>query len=220
MTHDAVVFDMDGVLVERSPAWVFEEAANDALAAVGIDDPDDEDYRAVRGIPADHETVTARFEERHGLDFETVWATREAFASANQRVAVREGEKSVYEDATTLSRLPVDVAVVSNNQHGTVGRLLGYFDFDAHVREWYGLRPTLADLDRRKPDPTYLRRALDALDGEDPVYVGDRESDVETAAGAGIASAFVRRPCNQSVTLQVEPTYELDSLRELLELTG
>lgn len=221
MTHDGVVFDMDGVLVERSPSWVFDDAADDALAAARIDSPTADDYRAVRNLPDDCETVAARFEERHGIDFETVWATREAFVSAKQLVAVQRGEKAVYDDAVeAVGQLPVEAAVVSNNQHRTVDKLLSRFGFATHLRDWRGLRPTLPDVGRRKPDPAHLNEVLETLDCENPVYVGDRVSDVETAIAAGIDAAFVRRPFNESVTHETPPVYELDSLLDVLELTG
>lgn len=219
MTHDAVVFDMDGVVVERTPSWVFDDAAEEALAAFGIDDLTDEEYQAVRGYAADPETAAERFTERRGVAFETVWATREAFVSAKQLTAVRRGEKTVYDDATTVARLPVDVAVVSNNQHGTVGKLLEYFDIASHVETWYGLRPTMTDMARRKPDTTYLERTLSELGAENAVFVGDRESDIEVASRAGIDVAFVRRPFNEDTDLDLTPTYDIGSLDALLEHT-
>ena len=59
---------------------------------------------------------------------------------------------------------------------------------------------------------------LDALLSSlsDPVMSIDMEGHIVAANRAGIDSAFVRRPHRGGYTLAAEPTYELDSLDELL----
>ncbi|MFC6795627.1 HAD family hydrolase [Halobaculum halobium] len=99
MDYDAVVFDMDGVLVERSPSWVFDDAAGRALAEAGIDDPTDEEFRTVRVLRSDLEEAMAHFESTHDVGFDRLWRRRNELVTENQVTAMVEGRR----DSTTTS---------------------------------------------------------------------------------------------------------------------
>lgn len=107
----------------------------------------------------------------------------------------------------------LDIGIVSNNQHEMVEHVVDQFDLGVDI--YYGRQPTFEGLDRCKPDPPSLERALDDLDANRAGYVGDRESDVTVAEAAGLDSAFVRRSFNAETRLGTEPTYDVDSLYEL-----
>ncbi|MFB6218112.1 MAG: HAD family hydrolase [Halobacteriaceae archaeon] len=192
MSYDAVVFDMDGVLVENSPGWVFDRAARTALRAHGVHTTPDAVGR-LRDFPRDVPAAEAYFAEQHGVDFDALWGRRERAAAAAQRQAIRRGEKTAYADIGVLPALEADLAVVSNNQHATVETVLGRFGIADHVGAWFGLEPALTGVYRRKPDPLYLERAVDAVGGGTVLYVGDRPSDIAAARYAGVDSAFVDR---------------------------
>jgi len=97
MTYDAVILDMDGVLVENSQSWVFEDAAVEALADFGVDDPTPEELALLDGFPEDLSAAEAHFETERGLAYGDLWARRERAASANQSKAIRRGEKALYD---------------------------------------------------------------------------------------------------------------------------
>lgn len=92
--------------------------------------------------------------------------------------------------------------------------------YDVSIDATYGREPTVAGAHRRKPDTDYLDRALSDLGTRDALYVGDSETDVETARRAGVDSAFLRRPHRTDATLSVEPTDEFDSLAALVDALG
>lgn len=215
--YDAVIFDMDGVLIERSPSWVFDEATRDAFAAFDLE-PEDEDYNSLRSLSFIGNGGAKSLEERYGVSIDSLWAARESFASVNQMRAIERGEKTLYDDAlSTVDAIDAPMGVVSNNSQQAVDHILRRFGFGERFRAWYGLQPTLEDAARSKPDPTYLRRVLDDLEAETGVYVGDRASDVAAAHRAGIDSAFVHREFNTDEEFDDPPTYELDRVGELLE---
>lgn len=214
MTYDTALFDMDGVLVERTPSWVFDDAATAALQAFGLDDASDAEHRTIRSSRQVRSEIGHELAARADADLEELWRKREELVAANQQTAIDRNEKNIYQDARALAGTDLNFGIVSNNQHEMVEHVLEHFSLDG-FDTYYGRQPTFEGLDRCKPDTALLDQALDDLDAEKAVYVGDRESDVTVAHAAGIDSAFVRRSFNEERTLSTEPTFDVDSLFEL-----
>jgi len=215
--YDAVVFDMDGVLVERSPSWVFDEAARAAFTTFGAEASEAE-YEAVRSLSVLDDGVAEDIAERHGLQFGSIWAAREGLAAINQVRAVETGEKTPYDGASVLADLDLPAGVVSNNSQTAVEILLRRFGFDEHLDTWYGLQPTVEDARNSKPATTYLDRALADLGADHALYVGDRATDVQAARNAGIDGAFVHREFNDEEEFDTPPAHEFEELHELLDV--
>ncbi len=216
--YDAVVFDMDGVLLEgRSTASiVYERAADDAVRQLGVDP-----------LPEQ----LARLEQRSygplfeaachdiGVDPDRFWGLRERCASAREHRWLSSGLREPHDDTEVLLDLEVPLAVVSNNRHDTVQFVLeevlpGVFEVGR------GRDPSIAGYRRRKPDSAYLEETLDALGAETALYVGDRTTDVEAAHAAGIDSALLTRPEAPSIDpAAVTPTHRIESLADLRSLS-
>lgn len=217
MTYEAVVFDMDGVLVELTEG-VVADAIYGAFEACGVVDPPPEHVETlVAGATVeDVRTVCAA----HDIDPATFWHTRDSAASRAQVRAIEAGDKPPYEDVTVLDDLDVPMGIVSSNQQATVEFVLTHHGLADQFAVAYGRPPALADVRRRKPHPHFLERALGDLGVEHALYVGDSVSDVHAAHRAGLDSAFVRRPHRADLELPTEPTYEVESLWPLPELLG
>ena len=217
MAYDAVVFDNDGVLTHLTDWDLIRGAIRETFAEFGVDPHDEHVEDALRGEPerlywlADH----------HGFDPDRFWARREAHAAAAQRDAMVSGNKPLYDDCAVLPQLrarhDLPLGVVSNNQHETIQHVLEVHGVAELFDTAYGREPTFDGARRKKPDPHYLNRALADLDVEPAttLYVGDSDSDVLAAHNAGVDSAFLRRPHRHGYDLDVEPTHEITSLREL-----
>ena len=217
MGYDAVVFDADGVLVEPTASGTLQAAIERAFAEHGVDDPTEEDVAGLRATsPEELQSVA----ERYGLDGAAFWASRDHHASSAQREAVRRGEKVLYDDVEAVLDLPVPLAVVSNNQQATVDFVLEQAGLADRFDPVFGRQPTLEDVARKKPEPYYLERAIEALGAEHPLFVGDSNVDLAAAAAAGVDSAFIRRPHRADYALTHEPTYEITSLRELAAIVA
>ena len=211
MSYEAVIFDNDGVLTEPTPSEVLRRAVRDAFGEFDAE-PTTE---GVDGVVHGGLTRIKRVCEVHGIDHEAFWPRREAHAADAQRVAMETGAKPLYDDTDAIRELDVPLGVVSNNQHATVEHVLDVYDLRDHFAVAYGREPCVDGLRRSKPSPHYLERALSDLGIESALYVGDSNVDVLTASRAGIDSACVRRPHRADYQLVAEPTYEIDSLRNL-----
>ena len=214
MAYDALVFDNDGVLTTPTTRDVLVGAISDAFDAVGVTDP-----------PRSHvETLIAPTVEElrsiasvHDVEKHRLWEAREEAAIDAQYRSVREGTKRLYDDVDAVRSLSVHRAIVSNNQHETIANIVEYFDL-ADFDPWIGREPTIEGIRRKKPRPYYLELALDALDADSPLYVGDSQVDVEAASAAAVDVAFLRRPHRDGYELDVNPTYEIDSLEALTDI--
>lgn len=232
-----VLFDMDGVLLvgPGTHPGVYRAAAHDALAELGVTDPPAEAASVLEATRYDPAMADACADL--DVDVDAWWAARERHASRRANARVRAGDRERYPEAgAVLEDLRADrrLALVSNNREATVSFVADYrFPgvFDVVVAR----RPTIDDYGRRKPDPTFLGRALDQLaeldeaseagDGDrirEPagVYVGDRMSDVIAARRAGLEPVLMERPHTEpasGIDPEAEPAARIDSLAELPE---
>ena len=218
MTYEAVVFDMDGVLVELTEG-VVADAIYGAFEACGVVDPPAEHVETlVAGATVeDVESVCAA----HEIDPATFWHTRDSEASRAQVRKIEAGGKPAYDDVVVLDDLDdldVPMGIVSSNQQATVEFVLGHHNLAEYFAVAYGRAPCLEDVRRRKPHPHFLERTLATLGVEHALYVGDSPSDVRAAHRADLDSLFVRRAHRANLALPIEPTYEAESLWPLPEL--
>lgn len=219
MNYDAVVFDMDGVLIEGRGTHpeVYREAARRSLSKLGVDATDGQ--AETLGAPAYSEAM-AEACRALGLDPEEFWTLRERIASRLANRRIDRGARRAFGDLHVLPELAerCSIGVASNNRQATVAFVVEAFGLDC-VSAYRGRDPTVAGYRRRKPDSHYLDRVLSELDAGEALYVGDRETDLEAAEAAGADSIYLRRPHNRDHALGADPTYEFDGLEGLLELS-
>ncbi|RRJ31594.1 HAD family hydrolase [Halocatena pleomorpha] len=215
--YDAVVFDNDGVLIERTDRQRLIEAVYNSFDEFDV--TADEAF-VQRCIHEDRVPIDEVY-DRYGLDPEEWWPRQEAHATAVQRVDIRTGRKALYSDVDALRDLTHTLGLVSNNQHKTIEFILNHHGLMDRFETYYGREPTVVGAHRKKPNPHYINRALDDLNTNAALYVGDSEKDIIAAERAGIDSAFLRREHRLDLSLSAEPTYEFPGLRSLVnELTS
>jgi phosphoglycolate phosphatase len=171
MTHDAVVYDLDGTLVRLAVDWgTVASAVDEVLTDRGV-------ATGTRGL----------------------WEMLQLSDETGHRDVVEETitrfERDGARDSTRLDLadgLPHDVpvGVCSLNAEAAVRTALGVHDIEGHVGPVVG-RDSLGSA---KPDPEGLLAVVDRLDAapEATVFVGDSERDAETARRAGTDFAWAR----------------------------
>lgn len=209
--YEAYVFDLDGVLLSgyhTDPA-VYVSATEHVLTDLGIE---------IEELPTElvnPSSVDAFREACRQLNVspEEFWRRRELAADTFEAEQIEAGERDLFDDVDVLNSITVPLGIVSNNRQGTVEYVIDRFDLP--ITAAYGRAPCLTGYQRMKPDPYYLEQTLTELSvtPEAALFVGDRQSDIETADRAGCHSALLER--EGSIDGPHEPDHRITSLREL-----
>ena len=180
MSYKAVLFDMDGTLLDTLEDLC--DSTNHALAQMGYPLRGIEEIRRFIGNGAEKQIRRAVPEgTSEGKIMETLAAFRAYYQDHCQiKTKVYDGLLDVLSE---LKEKSVKMAVVSNKPDAAVKKL---------SREYFGDRLDYAigpsDGVRCKPYPDMAEEALKALGVEkkDAVFVGDSEVDVQTGLNAGL----------------------------------
>ncbi|WP_281890798.1 pyrophosphatase PpaX [Paenibacillus sp. YYML68] len=125
----------------------------------------------------------------------------------------------VAETLHTLREAGVKLGVVTSKMRRTTDmglKLTGILDY-------FGSVITVDDVERAKPDPEGIFKAIAELGGkpEETLMVGDSHYDLEAAHNAGVACVGVSWSLKGLEYLrQYNPTYLIDDMRELLPIVG
>ncbi len=183
----AVVFDLDGVLVDSEHVNV--SSARDAFALHGVRLPEDAGARIVGRHPADY---VLEFAREAGLDARQVESLRR-FQDGLYRERWATGVRLVEgapEVLASLARDGVRLAVATSAGREHLEGCLARFDLVGR----FEVLVSMSDVRRRKPDPEAYRLALARL-GLPPgeaVAVEDSPHGVDAALGAGMRVLAVR----------------------------
>jgi HAD superfamily hydrolase (TIGR01549 family) len=214
--HDALLLDHDGVIVDVADGDVVRSAAVAAFQAAGVDDPADEQVDTLGFGPT--RTELEALSEQVGVEPATLWRHRDDNLADTLQAAARDGLKQPYPGVDALPSLDYPVGIASNNQRRVVEYILDHHAIAGQFDALRAREPHIDSLDRKKPEPTFLREATADLGASNPLYVGDKESDLIAGHRAGFDTALVRRDHNQEVRPDHEPTYEVESLHGVVEI--
>ena len=176
MTHDAVVYDLDGTLVELAVDW--GAVARDVARVL-----------RERGVDPGTDGLGGMFERSEETGHRE--AVEETI-SGYERDGARQSRRLTLADGLPHE---IPVGVCSLNAESACRLALEVHDIETVVGPVVG-RDTVGS---EKPDPEGLLRVVDELDAapESTVFVGDSQRDAETAQRAGTefawASAFDQR---------------------------
>jgi putative hydrolase of the HAD superfamily len=215
VAYDAVLFDLDGTLCERTQDT--DELYRAAFERVGVEPFAEPDalWASLRG-PPDHDDRVgylgagfARLAARHGRGDVDPLALAAAFIEQvdDRRVQLLPGATTALDAAAANGPVGLVTNGPARRQRPKL-ESLGVADrFDVEVYAF--------DLPRRKPHADPLDRALDALDvaADGALYVGDSLAyDVASAHNAGLAAAWLGDSEDRD---GYDPDYVLDSVGDV-----
>ena len=218
MPRGAVIFDLDGTLVDSAPDIAF--AANCALADLGLAPREAEEVRGFIGNGAEklmHRCLTgaldgiaetARFEEAYRA-FQTHYQT-----NLSVRTVIYPG---VVETLSALRDDGYALACVTNKPARFTEPLLEQLS----LAPYFGVTLSGDSLPVKKPDPTPLLHALGKLGvaAGNGAMVGDSMADLRAGRAAGTAVFCVSYGYSPHVDLREHaPDALVDNFGELLGL--
>lgn len=217
---DTVLFDLDGTLVDSAPD--LSSAIDQMLRALGRYPVGEDQVRQWVGNGAgmlvrralagqfdyEHGAVTDELTFRQALD---LFFT--AYADVNgQRATVYDGVESLLQ---TLRDRGCRMGVVTNKPQVFTGPLLEVMGLE----HWFDIAVSGDSLKLRKPDPTPILHAMEALGGKQDttLMVGDSVNDIMAARNAGLPVVAVRYGYTYGAPVdELGADIVVDSLAELL----
>ncbi len=186
---DAVVFDLDGTLVDTAPGIL--AFLNEMLVEFGRPGLDLEAVRPMIGDGV-RSLMIAGLEASGGVPDNVV--IDELFERYLKRYSVDPARSSepyagVIATLETLGSAGMAMGVCTNKPQRPTDRLLADLGLDRHFRTAIGGDALLV----KKPDPVHLLSVLEQLGAgpERTVLVGDSATDARTARAAGVACVLV-----------------------------
>lgn len=216
--YDGLLLDHDGVIVSVGDESALDRAARNALRAAGVETPDPDAVERLSMWVT--ETDLLDVSRQYDLDPDALWRHRDEHALEELLDQLHDGGKTLYDDVDVLAEIDHHLGIVSNNQTRFIESVLDHHGIDHHFDTIRARAPHRESLPRKKPEPTLLEEAMTDLAVENPLYVGDSESDVEAGRRAGLDVAYIRREHNTDRPLECDPTYEVTGLDEVVDVLG
>ena len=205
----AIVFDLDGTLIDSAPD--LHAAINLVLAEEGAAPVTLAETVGFIGHGIPHLTGLAR--EARGIAPERQQAMTDAMFRhylANPATLTRP-YADVPEVLTALARAGYRMGLCTNKALAPTLEILDTLDLRRHFSVVIGGD----SLPQKKPDPAPLHAAFAALDGPAALYVGDSEVDAETARAAGVDFALFAHGYRKTPVADLPHRFAFEHFRDL-----
>ena len=213
MKYKAILFDMDGVLIESE--FLMRHSAIQALAEYGIE-AKHEDFREFTGMGEDMFVGGVAQKYGHTYTYDMKDRAYDYFGEQVKELAhVPEGVKEML---TALHEKGLVMAVCSAADLRKVRYNIQAIGVDESI---FAALVTGSDVERKKPFPDiYLKGAeLIGMDPKDCLVVEDAVSGIKAAHAAGMDAVGVPTTFSKEELMErVHPEYLLNEIKELTDL--
>jgi beta-phosphoglucomutase-like phosphatase (HAD superfamily) len=197
--YSTYIFDLDGTITNTMAVWI--GILRDELIHFGIPSPDDKTL-----IQHSHdwrEMVKVGLPEKFLPEF-----TELMYKLANERLPEASFHEGAYEMLSSLKEQGKRIAIFSTMDRPIFEPAMQHQD----LYQFAEVAVAGTDVPRRKPHPDGILKALADLgipeeDYSRAVYLGDKDTDIQAAHNAGIASMLYYPPVHQEM-------YSLDELKK------
>jgi len=211
MNINTILFDLDGTLINTNELII--QSFLHTLEKYYPNKYTREDVLPFIGPPL-YDTFAAMDKER----VQEMIDTYRAFNHAQHDVLVKEYD-TVYETVKALHEQGFKLGIVTTKIRSTV--LMGVKL--AKLDRFFNCIVTLDDVERAKPDPEPIFKALKQLESapQEAIMVGDNYHDILAGKNAGTKTAGVAWTIKGREYLeQYHPDYMLDKMSDLLAVVG
>lgn len=216
MKYDGIIFDFDGVLLDSDRddfKWA-NDVRREKARELGYSH-DQEVLMAIFQVEKSGEKMK-EFLTHHEIDVEDLKAWEKHVEQEKIRL-VRRGQLGLYPGTRELfKKLNVSKSLISNAYAEATDEIVKYLELDKYLTFWKA--PHLDDIeayvDAMKPNPDMLEEAMEKMNSENALMVGDSRSDLEAADNAGIDSVYINREGKK----MGEATHNVKNLAEIAEI--
>ena len=205
---DTVIFDLDGTLIDSAPD--IRAVANTVLEQEGAPPIDLAETRSFIG--AGTPVFVQRMADARGLAPSRRPGMLERFMPLYERATeLTRPYPGVAETLAALSEAGHALGLCTNKPEDPTRRVLS----DLGLAEFFAATVCGDTLPERKPDPAPLLECEARLGGGPSIYVGDSETDFETARRAAMPFALFTEGYRQDPLDDVPPAMRFDDFRAL-----
>lgn len=211
---EAIIFDMDGVLVDSE--HLIKECETEVLEEEGVE-VTEEDIEAHEGMATKEyfqKMLKEKKDERYTdeeLDQLTEEMERRKLDLYFQNM---EDIKVIEGSADTVEELSSDykVAVASNSEREMVREVVNHLDIGEYLETY----ASFTDVENGKPEPDVFHYAADEMnvEPEEAIVLEDSEAGTKAAVKGGFHTYRFRRPPIEGVEARVD---SMEEFREVIE---
>jgi histidinol-phosphate aminotransferase len=218
---EALLFDMDGVLVEVSESYIraIKETAEQILGE-SIKREEIQQYKEKGGFNNDWDLTEAIIRSRGvSVEKKSIIDTFQKIYRGTQWNGVIQNEQWILDQAIIRQlHEKYPLGIVTGRPREEALYALDRFG----MKKYFPVVVTLEDVPREeKPHPRGIQKALDALKAKRALYVGDTIDDVRAARAAGIVPVVITSsdaPAVLEPLLEAGAVYLIPSVNDIVEV--